>query len=163
MCHWLRQCKCGSAFGLSVLLGCWYDRCIFPKSSWTSRPARPSTVLVLANSINCGKAPTLVIGTGRASGTQELGCSVQCHPPIFDIRVSEGPSLGGGLLTFRQRALNAARSFGSSEIELIGLEVRNRELRAALLREGFEAANLPVPPSLGGGTTDAFGKIFPLR
>lgn len=79
---------------------------------------------------------------------------------IYTIR-----NVGGGLAdfaTFEARALAAARALGASEIEFMGIEVANSQLRAVLERGGFTPTTLPAPEELGGGTLDAISRIEPV-
>jgi hypothetical protein len=76
---------------------------------------------------------------------------------IYTIR-----SVGSGLndfITFELKARTAAKAVGAQELELMGIEITNDDLRAVLEQGGFSPTSLPVPEELGGGTFDALSRV----
>jgi hypothetical protein len=49
------------------------------------------------------------------------------------------------------------------EIELMGIEMTNSGLEAALVRGGFTPTTMPVPEELGGGTFNAISRVEPME
>jgi hypothetical protein len=81
---------------------------------------------------------------------------------IYTIK-NEGGGLGD-FLTFESRAQAAARAIGATELELMGVEVTNLKLRAALERGGFTQTTMAVPEELGGGIfTDVISRVEPVK
>lgn len=72
-------------------------------------------------------------------------------------------NVGGGLLDFVNFDLQAqavAKAIGTTEVELMGIEITNPKLRAALETGGFVPTTMPVPEELGGGVfTDVISRV----
>lgn len=66
-------------------------------------------------------------------------------------------------MTFETGAQAAGRALGARELEILGIEITNPQLRAALERGGFTPTKMPVPDELGGGTFDAISRVEPLN
>jgi hypothetical protein len=63
-------------------------------------------------------------------------------------------------LSFEARSHVAARELGAREVELLGIEINNAQLREVLERGGFTPVTIAVPEELGGGIANAVSKIF---
>jgi hypothetical protein len=75
-------------------------------------------------------------------------------------------NVGGGLvdfMVFEARAHAAAKALGAKELELLGIEITNPKVQAALERGGFAPTTIPVPEELGGGTFNAISRIEPVK
>jgi hypothetical protein len=99
--------------------------------------------------------------SGAADGTLAIAQLIQTarlRAGIYTIR-----NEGGGLtdfITFESRARAAAKAVGALELELMGIEITNANLRAALELGGFTATTIPIPEELGGGTsTDVISRV----
>ncbi len=142
---------------------------ILPNAKVLSEEARIALGLL---GIGEGQLQSLAEGKPIAfnlSGAAESTVTVAQFTPEGKLRVGiyTIKNEGGGLndfLAFESRAQAAARAIGATELELMGVEITNLKLRAALERGGFTKTTLPVPEELGGGTfTDVISRVEPVK
>jgi RHS repeat-associated protein len=82
---------------------------------------------------------------------------------IFGILSINAPTQGLLMLArFRAEAFALGRALGVAEVELVGAEFYNAELRQLLLRHGFTPGVMAAPEAVGGGTMNIVRKVFRL-
>jgi hypothetical protein len=80
---------------------------------------------------------------------------------IFQIdAVGEGAE---AFSAFRGAARSLARKLDVTHLELGGIAIYNKDVVEALTRHGFTQKTVAVPEALGGGTTEAVTRRFPVR
>ena len=81
---------------------------------------------------------------------------------IYTVQNKEGSGLQDFLI-FDIRARAVAKAMAVREIELMGIEMTNSRLEAALVLGGFTPTTMPVPEELGGGTFNAISRVEPME
>lgn len=108
--------------------------------------------------------PIAFLLASAAEGTTvilELSAEERLRIGIFTIK-NELDGLRD-ILLFDIRAQCVARALGVKEIEIMGIEINNPQLEAALIHGGYTRTTGLVPEELGGGTFEALSRVEPVQ